>query len=233
MTPDLPSPWDEIAQWWSDEVREDPAYPMDVHPILLSLLPENVGTAMDLGCGEGQGMRLVDGQVFGCDLSHKLLVMADAGGVVVQTELPDLSWLVTDSLDTAFTVYLLDLIEDHGRFFQEVARVVKPQGRLVIVINHPVFTSPNSAAISDMDGEVLWRWGSYFENGSSTEPAGEGLVEFFHRPMSQLLTSAARHGWVLEQLVERALSRETIERLPPYEGQEHIPRLLGVSWTRQ
>jgi SAM-dependent methyltransferase len=187
---------------------------------------------MDLGCGEGQGMRLMNRPVFGCDLSMNLLRRSDAGGRVVQTDLPDLRWLSGSSLDTAFSVYLVDLIPDHDRFFSETARVVRQGGSLIVVINHPVYTSPGSAPLLDESHEVLWRWGAYFAEGSSTEPAGEGEVEYFHRPMAELLNSAARSGWMLSRMIERGLSDETIARIPSYIGQEQIPRLLGVRWRR-
>ncbi|MEN8041699.1 MAG: class I SAM-dependent methyltransferase [Actinomycetota bacterium] len=226
--------WDDLAEWWSREVQHDPAYAADVHPILQELLPPELGVAMDLGCGEGQGMRLVGGgdHVFGCDLSLGLLQRADARGRVVRTELPSLTWLEDAVLDSAFSVYLLDLIADHDRFFSETARVVKPGGSLVIVINHPVYTAPGSAPLMDEAGEVLWRWGTYFSEGSSFEPAGDGAVEFFHRSVETLLTTAATRGWILDAMIERGLSDDTIERLPGYEGQQNIPRLLGARWTR-
>jgi len=224
--------WDELAEWWTREVSDDPAYASDVHPMLRELLPEHLGVAMDLGCGEGQGMRLVGGDSFGCDLSQALLVRARAGGRVVRTRLPSLEWLRKGALDTAYSVYLLDLIENHGRFFAEVARCVRPGGALVIVINHPAYTAPGSAPFADLEGEILWRWGAYFSLGTSTEPAGEGEVRFFHRPMADLLTAAAGEGWRLEEMIERGLSTETIARIPGYEGQEGIPRLLGVRWSR-
>ncbi len=222
--------WDDLAEWWSAEVVKDQAYATDVHPILGDLLPEEPGAAMDLGCGEGQGMRITG--AFGCDLSIDLLRRATASGPVVQTRLPDLGWLRDASLDTAYAVYLLDLIEDDDGFFRESARVVRPGGALVVVMNHPVYTAPGSAPISDTDGEILWRWGSYFKRGSSSEPAGAGEVEFFHRPISDLLTTAAASGWLLTRIIERGLSREVIESIPSYVGQEDIPRLLGVRWTR-
>ena len=146
--------------------------------------------------------------------------------------MPDLGWLRDGSLDLAFSVYLVDLIEDHQRFFAETARVSKRGGVLAIVINHPAFTAVGSGPMLDIDDEILWRWGSYFERGSSTEPAGDGVVEFFHRPMDALLTSAAEEGWALDRMIERGLSKETVARLPQYEGQEQIPRLLGVRWRR-
>ena len=224
--------WDELAQWWSDEIRDDPAYASDVHPILLHLLEGTAGATIDLGCGEGQGMRLVGGDMVGTDLSGALLEQARDAAPVVQAALPQLAWAKDASFDRALSVYLVDLIDDHVTFFTETARVVKDGGHLVVVINHPVFTAPGSAPFIDEDGDVLWRWGSYFTPGSSSEPAGDGIVEFFHRPMGDLLTCAARSGWVLEEMVERGLSAETITRIPAYVGQEHIPRIAGFRWRR-
>lgn len=224
--------WDDLADWWCAEVLNDQAHASDVRPILVELLRKERGVTMDLGCGEGQGMRLVGTGVFGCDLSIELLKRAATSGPVVQARLPDLSWLRDGSLDVAYSVHLLDLIEDHAGFFREVARVVRPGGSLVIVINHPVYTAPGSAPIADADGEILWRWGSYFGTGSSLEPAGAREVEFFHRPMAELLNSAAAHDWMLDVVIERGLGAETVQRIPSYEGQEHIPRLLGVRWRR-
>lgn len=224
--------WSDLAQWWMNEVLTDPSYGADVHPILVELMPRVVGVAMDLGCGEGQGMRLIGQDVLGCDVSHDLLMRADTNGRVVRACLPEMRWLREDSLDCAFSVYLLDLIEDHVRFFAETARGVKPGGSLVVVINHPAYTAPGSAPIADIEGEILWRWGEYFSSGSSTEPAGPGEVRFFHRPMADLLTAAAIAGWKVEAMIERGLSSETIARIPGYQGQEAIPRLLGVRWSR-
>jgi SAM-dependent methyltransferase len=224
--------WDELADWWTAEVQDDPAYDGDVHPILVELLAPTEGLAIDLGCGEGQGMRLVGGPVIGTDISMPLLNRAHETAPVVQAVLPGVSWLRDASLDRAFSVYLVDLIADHATFFAETARIVRPGGHLVVIVNHPVFTAPGSAPFVDEDGKTFWRWGTYFDPGSSTEPAGDGFVEFFHRPMADILTTAARHGWELERLIERGLSEETIARIPGYIGQEHVPRLAGFRWRR-
>jgi SAM-dependent methyltransferase len=224
--------WDDIASWWTDEAAADPAYAIDVHPLLVELMPDAPGTMVDLGCGEGQGMRLVGGSVVGVDLSAELAEAAVSAGPVVVAELPGLEFFVPDSFDTAYSVYLLDLIADHAGFFVESARVVRQGGALVIVINHPAYTAPGSAPLLDEDGEVLWRWGDYFRTGSSLEPAGHREIRFHHRPLGQLLTDAAAAGWSLDVMIERALSADTIRALPGYVGQHHIPRLLGVRWIR-
>jgi len=138
-----------------------------------------------------------------------------------------------DSFDVAYSIYLLDLIQDHRRFFGETARIVRRGGHLVVVINHPVYTAPGSAPFMDGDGEVLWRWGTYFEEGSSREPAGEGTIEFFHRPVDEIVSAASTAGWSLEHMVETGLSAKTIARFPEYVGQENIPRLAGFRWVRR
>ena len=228
--------WDDIAAWWTAEAADDPAYRFDVHPLLLGLLPDDPGRVVDLGCGDGQGMEEVTkrgaAQVHGVDLSADLASIASGRGAVVVGELPDLSYFRDQSFDTAYSVYLLDLIEDHCRFFTETARIVRQTGCMVAVLNHPTYTAPGSAPLLDEDGEVLWRWGSYFESGSSVEPAGHREIRFHHRSMGRLLTDAAASGWILDAVIERGLSAETVAEIPGYVGQEHIPRLLGVRWIR-
>jgi SAM-dependent methyltransferase len=224
--------WDDLADWWTAEVRDDLAYAGDVHPILIELLEGTAGQAIDLGCGEGQGMRIAGGSVIGTDLSMTLLRHARETAPVVQAMLPSLSWLQASSLDRALSVYLVDLLADHGTFFLETARVIRPGGHLVVVINHPVFTAPGAAPFVDEDGHTLWLWGNYFEAGSSSEPAGAGSVEFFHRSVAELLSSAASAGWALERMIERGLSTETIAHIPGYVGQENVPRLAGFKWRR-
>lgn len=223
--------WDDLATWWEGEAATDPAYPSDVHPLLRDLLPEQPGRTIDLGCGEGQGMRLVGGDIVGVDRSRELARRAGAAGAAVVGELPSLAWCRTDAFDTAYAVYLVDLIEDDRTFFAETARIVRHGGDLVIVINHPAYTAPGAGPLVDGEGEVLWRWGAYFERGSSHEPAGHRTITFHHRPLDALLNAAADAGWVLRRLDERGLSEHTIDRIPGYRGQERIPRLLGARWT--
>ena len=111
--------WDDLAEWWIAEVRDDPAYDEDVHPILVQLLRGTGGTTIDLGCGEGQGMRVVGGRVVCTDLSAPLLKRAHGTAPVVQAVLPDLSWVKDASFDRAYSVYLMDLIVDYRAFLTE------------------------------------------------------------------------------------------------------------------
>ena len=177
-------------------------------------------------------MRLLGSSVIGTDLSHDLLKTAVHAGPVVQARLPDLSWIREGSFDRAVSVGLIDLIPDHASFFVNVANIDRTNGHLVVVMNLPVATAPGSDPLVDPEGEILWRWGDYLTRGVTAQPAGGRIVELFHRPMGELLTSAGQAGWTLVQLIERGPSQSTIERFPEYRGQENIPSLLGLVWTR-
>jgi SAM-dependent methyltransferase len=127
-----------------------------------------------------------------------------------------------DIYDGVYSVLTLEHVSDHRAVFAETARVTKPGGVFAIVINHPVWTAPDSTPISDADGEVLWRPGGYFTGGSSQVPAGDSTVTFHHRSMADLLNAAADAGWHLEHMIEQPHHE--------YEDQVGIPRLLACRW---
>jgi SAM-dependent methyltransferase len=227
--------WDDIAGWWRRSAATDPVYRQDVEPLLRRVMPADPGVVVELGCGEGQWLRMLAGQgvtAFGCDASMALLADAAKSAPVVRCVLPELAWIRDRSVDSVVSVFVLDLIEDAGSFFTEAARVVRPGGAMVIVINHPAFTAPGSAPIVDLDGEMLWRWGEYLESGSSVEHAAGRRIAFHHRPTGVLLSIAAAAGWALEVLYEAPLGPETVERELAYADQEGIPRFLAGRWAR-
>lgn len=214
--------WRDLSEWWLAEVDGDTAYEEVVTPLLLEVLdPKSDHTYLDLGVGEGRVMRAVRRQgaeSHGIDLSEAL---ARAAGDSVVGELPAIP-MRSDTYDGVYCVLTLEHIEDHAGFFAEAARVTRARGVLALVINHPVWTAPDSTPITDEDGEVLWRSGSYFATGMSQIPAGDVTVTFHHRPMGALLTAAAAGNWCLERMIEQ----------PHHElsDQSGIPRLLACRW---
>lgn len=223
--------WDRIAEWWIEEASSDPSYGNDVVPLLGSLLSTTTGVVLDLGCGDGHLAPMLGDRIVGLEGSEALARAAAVRFPVLVARAPDLRCIRSASIDTVVSVYLLDLLADEDAFFSSTASAVVDGGHLIVLINHPVFTAPGAAPLWD-DDEVLWRWGSYFQPGTTLEPAGPEFVRFHHRPLGTILSSAASAGWILETMLERPLSPSTIAEVPGYGGQEGIPRLLGVRWRR-
>jgi len=214
--------WTSLTEWWRSEIGNDPAYSEVVTPLLIQVLsPAPDGTYLDIGCGEGRVMRAVAGQgatVHGLDINPDLARQAETAVVADLLAIP----MRSDAYDGVYSVLTLEHVADHRRFFAEATRVTKPGGVLALVVNHPVWTAPDSTPISDADGEVLWRPGEYFSSGSSEVPAGESSVVFHHRSMADLLNAASAAGWSLEKMIE--------EPHHQFEDQAGIPRLLACRW---
>ena len=227
--------WDDVARWWVDAVRDDPANSTDFLALLAELLPADAdggGITLDVGCGEGQVMRAWSGPIIGTDVSMSLLRRARAAGPVLCGRLPDLGWARSEAFDRAICVGVLDLVADDRTLFRELHRVIRPHGHLIAVMNHPVSTAPNAEPLVDPDGEILWRWGTYLRRGQIEQGVGDRSVVLHHRPLGDLVTVAADAGWRLDQLIEHGPSTATRARYPEYIGQEHVPVLLGLRWTR-
>ncbi len=167
----------------------------------------------------------------GCDLNVEFFVEPTPSGPVVACRLPDLGWIRPAAVDGAYASLVAEHLPDLAPFLAGLAEAVTEGGPLVLVVNHPLFTAPESGPIVDpTDGEVFWRWGTYLEEGFTEEPAGDGRVTFYHRPLANILNSAAAAGWSLTRVVELGVSPESDDAL--LASQSHVPRLLGVRWTR-
>ena len=218
--------WSELGDWWVSEITEDRAYQEVVTPMLLDVLQPAPGLSyLDLGSGEGRVMKSVaatGATVHGIELNVHLAKLSALAGPTIIGELPELGFLADDSYDGAYCVLVLEHLPDHAHLLSEAARVVRANGVMALVMNHPVWTAPGSTPITDFDGEILWRPGAYFSSGSSDEPAGSSRVVFHHRSMADLLNAAAAAGWVLERMIET----------PHHEipAQRGIPRLLACRW---
>lgn len=222
--------WAAHAAWWREQLSTDSSYEDLTKPLIESLLPFAGPRLLDLGCGEGRIARHLQAagrEIVGLDRNPELA--ADAGVPAFVAELPYLDAVRNGSFDGAYVVLVLEHIADLARFFYETARVVRSGGVLAALVNHPVITAPGATTVVDpTDGEVFWRWGSYFEPGTTTEVVTSQRMEFHHRSMADLLTAAAESGWLLDELIEQPGTGEgPVEKT--YAG---IPILAGIRWLR-
>jgi SAM-dependent methyltransferase len=224
--------WDDIAEWWVAATGDGPADSDEMLAVLKELVDSTGGRTLDLGCGDGQAFALLGDGVIGVDLSHRLLQRALVHAPVVRCRLPDLSWVREGAVDRAVAVGVLELLLDERAFFEQVHTAIRPGGTLIVVMNHPVVTAADSEPLVDADGDVVWRWGRYLERGSLGQPAGHRTVDLHHRPLGELLTTAAATGWHLEHLVETGATTHAVAAESDLRGQQHLPSILGARWRR-
>ncbi|MEX2654934.1 MAG: class I SAM-dependent methyltransferase [Acidimicrobiia bacterium] len=228
--------WEGLTRWWLDELQTDPAYEEFVTPTIVELVRAAPGwRVLDVGCGEGRLMHRLTAagaRPIGVDIGMELLELAVGVAPVARVRLPSMGAIRDAAFDAAAVSLVLEHLEDEAAFLAELGRVVRPGGRLALVVNHPIFTAPESAPIQE-DDEVLWRPGRYFERGHTDEKAGEGTIRFYHRTMAELLNAASDGGWDLERMVEMGVSNTQVDRSPALGQQRHIPRLLGAAWRRR
>ncbi len=92
-------------------------------------------TVLDLACGTGDFMWALEKQghtPIGIDLSHGMMAAAPRPGLFVQGDLLDLP-IADGSVDAAVCGYALRNLLELPPFFAELARVVKPGGRIALV----------------------------------------------------------------------------------------------------
>lgn len=129
--------FDTIAPRY-DLVNRIMTFRMDVgwrRRALRSLELDSSSTVLDLACGTGDFCREIEkaGQdVIGIDLSHGMLKSAATEAPLVQGDLLDLP-IVDACVDGALCGFALRNLVDLETFFAELARVVRPGGRIALL----------------------------------------------------------------------------------------------------
>jgi SAM-dependent methyltransferase len=113
-------------------------------------------------------------------------------------DLADLAFLRADSIDVAFSAYAFGYIEDLGRVFRQVHRVLKTGAPLVFSLPHPAYDM-----IDDDDAEepLLVRR-SYFDTTPiDYEWNGIGFTDY-HHTLSDLFMGLTRTSYRVDTILE-------------------------------
>lgn len=218
-------------QWWDGEAddyyAEHGAFlgdadlvwgPEGVREADLGLLGPLAGRrVLEIGCGAAQGARWCrsqGAQVVATDLSAGMLRRALAidfsPAPYVQCDAAVLPF-ADDAFDVAFSAYgALPFVADSAEVMREVARVLRPGGRWVFSVTHPI-----RWAFPDVPGvEGLTARHSYFDRRAYVERDADGHVRYaeHHRTLGDRVRELGAAGLVLDDLVE--------PEWPP--GAEHV-----------
>jgi SAM-dependent methyltransferase len=240
----MPDPWEQHAEWWQREFTDgaDPEYTEQILPLIHQHLPRG-GRLLDVGCGEGQVARMAaelnDLQVLGIDPAmSQVVVAAERAGGPRYLQGSAVQLPVADrSVDAAVACLVFEHIEDLDAALAEVARVLRPGGTFLFLLNHPLLQTPGSGWIDDQvldPPEQYWRIGPYLVEGDTVEQVEKGVfIRFFHRPLSRYLNTAAELGLQLVRMEEPAPPAGFLDRAPEYQEAASIPRLLFLRFERR
>ncbi|MEY2453981.1 MAG: hypothetical protein QOD92_3555 [Acidimicrobiaceae bacterium] len=231
VTDDL---WEANAGWWQEGFTEgaDPEYEEQILPLAREWL-DGADSVLDIGCGEGQISRLVHAsRVVGVDPTWAQLDVAkQRGGRPAYARAGAAALPIASStFEAAVACLVFEHIRDVDDAIAEVARVLKPGGRFVFFLNHPLLQTPNSGWIDDhvLDPpEQYWRIGAYLvEDETLEEVEKDVFIPFIHRPLSRYVNALVSNGLTIVRMEEPAPPPGFLARAGEYEDAATIPRLL-------
>ncbi|MGH1487961.1 MAG: class I SAM-dependent methyltransferase [Acidimicrobiales bacterium] len=241
---DLPAPelstelWNSHADWWQREFTDgvDPEYTEQIIPLAASGL-SGCPKVLDIGTGEGQIARHL------ADLGHNVSGVDPVFGQVdeasrrggptryIQAGAAALPF-ADESFDGALACLVFEHIDQVDEAIAEVARVLRPGGRFVFLLNHPLLQTPGSGWIDDQlidPPEQYWRIGPYLLEDATIEEVQKGVfIRFIHRPLSRYVNALASAGLLIRHMDEPAPPAGFLAQAPQYEAAATVPRLLAL-----
>lgn len=229
-------PWEEHAAWWQEGFTEgaDPEYEEQILPLATAHLA-GATSVLDVGTGEGQVARLAAAQagvkrVVGVDPSWAQLDVArQRGGGPSYARAGAAALPFGDgAFDAVIACLVFEHIDDAAAALAEVGRVLRPGGRFLFFLNHPLLQAPGSGWIDDhILEEQYWRIGPYLvEDHSMEEVEKDVFLPFVHRPLSQYVNAMAGAGLFVRRMEEPAPPPGFLLRASEYRDAATIPRLL-------
>lgn len=200
--------WDAKAREWDAHVGVDgdKNRRLNSDPVLWRLLGSVEGQrVLDAGCGTGylsRKLAVAGADVVGVDASSAMVEVARDRAPDVDFRVDDLQVLDScpdASFDAVVSNYVLMDLPELSAAIAQIARVLRPGGRLVAVTSHPCF--PDIGEGYFVRNRRREAWGPF-----STE------FQFWHRPLRDYLQGFLSHGLAIEAFEEPVVPHDaTIE----------------------
>lgn len=229
--------WERHAGWWQEHFTQgaDPEYEEQILPLVGDWLG-GFDRVLEVGTGEGQVARRVAGAgaslVVGIEPARAQVVEAAqrGGGPRYVRALASPLPFAGGAFDAGVVCLVLEHIDEVEPVVAELARVLRPGARLLVLLNHPLLQTPDSGWIDDRmvdPPEQYWRIGAYLHETSVVEEVAKGVhIRFVHRPLHRYVNALLEGGFVVERLEEPPPPPGFVALAPEYESAASVPRLL-------
>jgi 2-polyprenyl-3-methyl-5-hydroxy-6-metoxy-1,4-benzoquinol methylase len=230
--------YDGIAEPYDADVADSFVHRVSVPALVEACRPGH--RVLDLACGQGVLARALaqEGRrVVGVDTSTRLLEIASRhegqsplGIEYRRDDARTLATLEDECFDGVASNMAIGDVDDLGRVFRAVARVLRPGGWFAFAALHPCFCPPRRATVH-VEGEAALQVGRYFEEGphrrSEATPLFAGM-EWHHRTLSTIWRELRAAGLVIEGLIEPQPPDDVAAKAPIYSQVAVILVVLAV-----
>ena len=235
--------WGGVADWYDNHLESNPDSYQEkvIAPNLTRILGLTKNTQiLDLACGQGffsRKWKTLGAHVVGADISKELIAQARKHSKDIEyfaTPAHKLGFAKDASYDVVTIVLAIQNIANMSEVFQEINRVLKKGGRLVLVLNHPAFRIPKRSS---------WEWdakaGKQYRRidgylSSATVPivmhpgqeASEETVSY-HRPLQDFFKALSKTGFQVGRL-EEWISHKQSQKGPRQKAEDTIRKEIPL-----
>jgi SAM-dependent methyltransferase len=228
--------WEQHAEWWQREFSAgaDPEYEEQILPLVARHL-QGARRVLDIGCGEGQVARRVatlGAGVVGLDptLSQVRVARDRGGGPTFVRARAEALPCADDAFDAVLLCLALEHVEELEVAIREVARVLEPGGRFVLLLCHPLLQAPGSGWVEDQTlGEHYWRIGTYLDEDVALDTVAPGVeLLFIHRPLSRYVHALGEAGLLVDDMEEPPPPAQLVADAWDFPEAATIPRVVLI-----
>lgn len=208
--------WGNSAEWYNDLLQnDDDSYQRQVIlPSVLRLLDlKKEDFVLDLACGSGffsQEFYKYSKNIIGVDISRELINLAKRKNIDINyyiSSADDLKFLKNNSIDKAVCILAIQNIENVKGVLSEVYRVLKNNGKMIFVMNHPAFRIPKKTSWIELDDARVRRVDEYISESRLRIEMHPGekdspFTVSFHRPLQYYFKLFDNAGFLVKRLEE-------------------------------
>lgn len=201
-------------------------------PILLELLPPQANlSVLDVGCGSGRWTKILAQKydmIIGIDNSSKMLQIAKDKRVknniiYQQSELEKPLSFAAKTFDLIFSNLVVHYVKNIHALAQELYRISKPGGILLVSTHHPAFYIARYPQLKKISTRTAF---------TAKSLKGRVFLERFYEPLISFLSHFTDAGFLLQTQKDTVITQDFIKLYPRYKKFVGLPRFIVLKFKK-